>query len=164
MVGDQTGPVFYGGLVNARQNLFVAEYLVSRNASAAAKAAGYSVGRAKQTGHRLLQHPAVASAIDKADRERRARLGLEADELVALAVDVIEKASGRRPITIEEVDGVVRSAFVFHPSAALRGVELLMKKLGVSGVERHEVAVSGGVVYTLTLDRELEGAADAAVE
>lgn len=138
--------------MNARQELFVAEYLRSRNASEAAVRAGYAESRAKQTGYDLLRKPDVAAAIDKADRERRASLGVEADQLVAWTVEVIERAMGRVPARQSEDAGDV---FEFHPTPALRGIEILMKHLGISGVERHEVSVQGDVVYTLTLDRTL---------
>jgi phage terminase small subunit len=143
--------------VNARQKLFVAEYLKLRNARAAAEAAGYAPARAKQTGWRLLQNPAVASAISKADLERRARLGVDADWIVDTIVNVIEKAAGEKPVVTEEIipGDSTRFVFEFQPAAALRGLEMLMKHLGIAGAERSEVSVSGEVVYTLTLDREL---------
>lgn len=124
--------------MNRRQELFVAEYLVSRNATEAAKKAGYAESRARQTGSDLLHKPHVAAAIEKADRERRERLGVDGDWIVDRLVFVHEEAAKDRS---------------WH--AAVRPLEALMKHLGIGGAEKHEVSVSGEVVYTLTLDRTL---------
>src|ERR1700760_3390415 len=49
--------------MNQRQQLFVANYLKTRNASAAARAAGYATASASVTGSKLLRSPMVAAAI-----------------------------------------------------------------------------------------------------
>ena len=139
--------------MNPKQKMFVAEYLVDRNATKAAIRAGYSERRAPQTGWELTKKPEIAAAIRVADDERMERLSLDGDALVMLAVEVIEKASGRMPLRMEggfpEYD--------FTPSAALKGIEMLMKHLGIAGADRLEVAgLDGGpVVYTLQLDSVL---------
>lgn len=58
------------GKLNDRQQLFVHEYLVDRNATQAAIRAGYSEKTAKQIGSRLLTNVDVAAEIQK----RRAAL------------------------------------------------------------------------------------------
>lgn len=49
--------------LNERQKLFVKEYLISQNATEAAKKAGYSDRTAYSQGQRLLKHVEVAKAI-----------------------------------------------------------------------------------------------------
>lgn len=56
-----------------KQRLFVEEYLVDLCATQAAIRAGYSKRTAKQTSFELLQHPAVAAAIDAAMKQRETR-------------------------------------------------------------------------------------------
>lgn len=145
--------------MNPRQQLFVAEYMIDRNATKAALRSGYSERRAQQTGSRLVHLPPIAAAIRKADTARREKLGIDADWIVSKLVEVHEKALAGAPKTDREgravlVDG--EQIFEWSPGGATRPLELLMKHLGISGVEKHEVTVSGGpVVYTLKLDREL---------
>jgi len=65
-----------------RQRRFVEEYLVDLNATGAAKRAGYSVRSAKDHGYRLLQNPAIAAAVAKAQDKRAARTQVSADRVV----------------------------------------------------------------------------------
>src|SRR5258708_38139330 len=58
--------------LNARQSAFVAEYVASGNAHAAALAAGYAEGTARVAGTQLLEAPNIATAIAKAVRIRLA--------------------------------------------------------------------------------------------
>lgn len=64
--------------VSERRRRFVEAYLVSNNASDAARKAGYSVATAGQMGYALLKEPQIAAEI----RERRAKLA-EAFEVTA---------------------------------------------------------------------------------
>ena len=49
-----------------KQAAFVAEYLISLNASEAARKAGYSPKTAAETGYENLRKPHIAAAIQKA--------------------------------------------------------------------------------------------------
>lgn len=53
-----------------KQRLFVDAYRKSGNASAAARAAGYSEATARQQGYQLLRHPAVAAALEVSPSRR----------------------------------------------------------------------------------------------
>lgn len=64
--------------MNARQERFVAEYLVDYNATRAAKAAGYSAKTARQQGEQLLSKLDISQAVEKGKRER-----IEAAEITA---------------------------------------------------------------------------------
>jgi len=52
--------------MNAKQKLFIAEYLKDSNASAAARRAGYSERTAGAIGHELLKKPEIAGAVKDA--------------------------------------------------------------------------------------------------
>ncbi|MHB8628758.1 MAG: terminase small subunit [Aggregatilineales bacterium] len=69
--------------LTARQRVFVERYVISWNASDAARRAGYSERTAKSQGSRLLKHPAVASAIGV----RLEQLHMTADEALARLAD-----------------------------------------------------------------------------
>ena len=56
-------------MLNEKQELFVQHYILTRNASEAAKAAGYSERSAYNQGYRLLQDEAVQQRIYDAEQE-----------------------------------------------------------------------------------------------
>lgn len=55
-----------------KQLLFVNEYLIDKNATRAAKAAGYSARSAHTEGHRLLKKAEIAALVEKGLEEQRA--------------------------------------------------------------------------------------------
>lgn len=65
--------------LTAKQQRFVAEYLIDLNATQAAIRAGYSEKTALQQGPRLLGNVGVAAAIAAAKRERSERTEIDAD-------------------------------------------------------------------------------------
>ena len=56
-------------MLNEKQELFVQHYILTRNASEAAKAAGYSERSAYNQGYRLLQDEVVQQRIYDAEQE-----------------------------------------------------------------------------------------------
>lgn len=56
--------------LNAKQKIFVAEYLVDKNGTRAAKAAGYSEKTAYSMAHENLRKPEIAAAIEKGIRRQ----------------------------------------------------------------------------------------------
>ncbi len=66
-----------------KQALFVEEYLIDLNASAAARRAGYSPKRADAIGFDLLRKAEIQEAIQAAQQERSARTGITADRVIA---------------------------------------------------------------------------------
>jgi phage terminase small subunit len=96
--------------LNAKQKLFIQEYLKDGNATQAAKAAGYSERTAYSKGHNMLKHVEIAKAIaDHKKREARyqeiqlLKLGMSKDrwleELAILAGINIDDV-----IRVEEVE------------------------------------------------------------
>lgn len=66
-----------------KQKLFVAEYLVDLNATAAALRAGYSQKTAAQVGYQLLQKSTVQEAIQQAMDDRAKRTTVTQDRVVS---------------------------------------------------------------------------------
>lgn len=99
--------------LTGKMRLFVAEYLLSHNASDAARKAGYSAKTAHYLGAENLKKPVIQAAIQAAEADRFKRLHMGADEVMAELA-----AIGRSRITdmvSYEADGVVR----YVPSATL---------------------------------------------
>lgn len=92
--------------MNARQHRFVAEYVISLNASDAARRAGYSERTAGSIGHDNLKNPEIAAAIIATNAERARAASIDAarvlKEYVALAFNDL------RDIFVELPDGGLR--------------------------------------------------------
>jgi len=93
--------------LTGRQVRFVEEYLISLNASDAARKAGYSAKTAASQGADLLKNPKVRAALDKAIERRAIRVGVKADDVlqellrvgrVDIAQVVDEKTGRLRPL------------------------------------------------------------------
>jgi phage terminase small subunit len=65
-----------------REQLFVREYLVDLNGSAAAVRAGYAPSSAKQAAYKLMRRPHVKAAVDAAMAARSRRLEITADRVL----------------------------------------------------------------------------------
>ncbi|WP_175813344.1 terminase small subunit [Burkholderia contaminans] len=75
--------------LTAKQQLFVDEYLVDLNASAAARRAGYSEKTARAIGIENLTKPAIRAAVDAAMKKRGERTRMTADEVLKLAESML---------------------------------------------------------------------------
>ncbi|MHB8122611.1 MAG: terminase small subunit [Desulfuromonadaceae bacterium] len=70
------------GKLTGKQKMFVTEYLVDLNATAAAIRAGYSQKRASELGYQLLHKTTVQSAIQEAMRCREKRTEITQDKVI----------------------------------------------------------------------------------
>ena len=102
-----------GSKLSARQSLFIDEYFVDLNASAAVLRAGYKNANPNRLATDLLRHPLIVLEIEKRQTERRDRLELSADYVIHKLIAIVERTDKA------------------NPSAALRGLELLGKTLGL---------------------------------
>ena len=146
--------------MNARHRRFAEEYAVDHNGARAAVRAGYAKSRAKQTAHRLLARPEVASMVADLDAAKREELGVDARDLLAKALELHERAMRGNPRTYR--DQVVRDEHgdvIYDPNltAAAKALELVARQLGFLS-DRQTVEHLGNVVYTLDLGRTLDGA------
>ena len=92
--------------LTAKQQRFVAEYLVDLNATQAAIRAGYSERTAYSQGQRLLKNVEIDSAISAAGRDRVERAQITADYVLNRLVeidqmdvaDILEPNGGIKPV------------------------------------------------------------------
>ena len=73
--------------MSPRQKLFCKHYLVSLNATAAAKRAGYSEKTAHSQGPRLLENVAIKAEIARNMVKRAEKINMGADEVLRLLAD-----------------------------------------------------------------------------
>ncbi|EDM71422.1 Terminase small subunit [Roseobacter sp. AzwK-3b] len=92
--------------LTAKQERFVAEYLIDLNATQAAIRAGYSKKTARQAGAENLSKPDIADAVATAKAERAERTEINADwvlrrladEVTADLADLYDEAGAIKPI------------------------------------------------------------------
>lgn len=72
----------------AKQQRFIAEYLIDLNGAQAAIRAGYAVKGAKDQAYNLMQIPEICSAIEKAMAERNERLKVDADYVLRRLTEI----------------------------------------------------------------------------
>jgi len=152
--------------LNPKQRRFAHEYSVDHSGAQAAIRAGYSPKTAKEAGSRLMSKVAVTQLVAKLDAETNAELGVTAAGALAMAMELWEtsielqpKIWKGEPVTYlaELDDGSTVTKTVTElrsPSGAAKALELIFRKAGLD-VARTTVEHSGGVVYTLKLDRDL---------
>ena len=108
-----------GGTTNltGKQKLFVAGYLVSLNATQAAKAAGYAEKSAFVEGARQLRKAKIAAAIAAGQAARTKRTEIDADYVLKVIRDTIEHCAATGEHS--------------NPNAVLKGAELLGRHLAM---------------------------------
>jgi len=116
-----------GSKLSSKMALFVEEYLVDLNASAAVLRAGYKTRNQNRMGAELLRHPLVKKVIDEKKDKRTERLELTSDYVLTKLVDIVEKSED-------------------NPTAALRGLELLGKHLGLYRDRQEISGPDGGAI------------------
>ncbi len=112
--------------LNAKQERFVAEYLVDLSATQAAVRAGYSERTAHSQGPRLLEHVGVKAAIAAGMRDRAERTEMTADR-VLLEIRRLATSDLRRVFT---PDGALMpvSQWDDHTAAAISSVKVVTRK------------------------------------
>ena len=115
-----------GSTTTDQQKLFCREYLVDRNATAAAIRSGYSKKSANTTGSRMMAEGKIKTLIGVLDRKLRSAQILSATE-------TLER------ISAEAID------MDNPPKDRIKALELLAKHHGLL-VERHEVGKPGDFV------------------
>jgi len=123
--GDDVPTKGKGAKLSSKMSVFVDEYMVDMNAAQACVRAGYKTNNSNKLGTELLQHPLVKAAIEERMNERRERMELTADYVLTKLVDIVEQTEKG------------------NPTAALRGLELLGKHLGLYR-DRQEISGPDG--------------------
>lgn len=149
-------PTQYPREPTANQRMFIAEYLIDMNASAAYRRAGYSAKNSDVASNELMKLPHIKAAIDAALAAREKRVGATADEVLrelrrighADPVEIVSDTGAlralreipedtRRAIASYEVDadGIVKIKF-WDKTRALemeaKHLKLLTDKLEIS--------------------------------
>ncbi len=108
--------------LSPKQRLFVHEYLVSLNAAEAARRAGYSVRRAKETGCRLMKLPAIKRAIEEARKKRETNLIMTREEILR-ELSIIGRADLKDFFVIQEGGEISAKPFDEMPEGTSRALE-----------------------------------------
>lgn len=118
--------------LTAKQQAFVREYLVDKNATAAAKRAGYSGKTARWIGHENLTKPHIAAAVDEALTEIERKAIADAREARETLTRIL-----RQELTEDTIAGKDPVRFETRPNAAsiIRAVEALAKLEGWTSSE-----------------------------
>ncbi|MFU8927766.1 terminase small subunit [Acinetobacter puyangensis] len=125
--------------LRGKQQRFVDEYLIDRNATQAAIRAGYSAKTAYSIGEQNLKKLEIAKAIEDGERELAKRAQVSQEYVVKTIVKTIERSMQSEavtdrdgiPVCAEDADGEWRPVYKFDAFAALKGAELLGKHLGM---------------------------------
>ncbi len=125
--------------MTAKQERFVAEYLIDLNATQAAIRAGYAEKGAAVEGSRLLANPKVAAAVAAAQAARSERTEITQDYVLNTIRDTIERCKQAEPVVyqngdpvmINTPDGDIVPAYKFNAGGVLRGAELLGRHLAM---------------------------------
>src|SRR3546814_867762 len=91
--GDQPPLKGKGSKLSPKMERFIEEYLADPelNGSNAVIKAGYKTPYPNRIAFQLLLHPLVSAEIDKRRLERRERMELKADYLIAKLIEMIER-------------------------------------------------------------------------
>jgi phage terminase small subunit len=137
--------------LTAKQELFVAEYIVDFNGADAVRRAGYNA---------LLAKPEIQEAIAKGMEQRVKRVKVDADWVLTSAKQVfdrcmqVEQVFDRKgePVLVETPTGELVPAFTFDSAGANRALELVGKHVDVQAFrERHEhTGKDGGPIETVS--------------
>lgn len=149
-----------------KQAAFVQEYIVSLNATQAAKKAGYSAKTAKSVGQENLTKPDIQKAIQAALRDRSERTQVDADYVIKNLTEIVERSMQRAPVydmrgrQVRDENG--NNLWRFDARGANKALELLGKHLGMF-VDKKEISGPDGkslmppnisVVFTETEDNK----------
>ena len=122
--------------LNAKQQLFVEEYLVDLNATQAAIRAGYSKKTAKEMGYENLTKPHIADAIVKAKDKRSKRTQIDSDYVLNCAVKLHNRCTGDEQVLdqdgepVKDKKGVIEY-YPFNAQGSGKAIELMGKHINV---------------------------------
>tara|TARA_Y100000588_G_C13968160_1_gene801748 strand:- start:86 stop:664 length:579 start_codon:yes stop_codon:yes gene_type:complete len=112
-----------------RQSIFVKEYLVDLNGTAAAIRAGYSQKTARQMASQNLAKLNISHAIQEGFRKRQERLDIDQDWVIGRLKDNHDKAA--QAVALLDKHGEPTGTYTFQGSVANRSLELIGRHLGM---------------------------------
>lgn len=111
-------------MLNTKQQAFVREYLIDKNASAAARRAGYSKKTAGTIGFENLKKPEIAEAIEQAIQEQAHKAHITTQDVLQ---GLAREARGEGPDT--------------SSNARIQALKALGDYLDMWSPQRHEVTL-----------------------
>lgn len=140
-------------MLNPKQELFVEHYVVTANATEAAKLAGYSEKTSYSQGQRLLKHDEVKEAISVRMEELKKPIVADAEEVLAYLTSVL-----RGEETEQVLKGVGEGAQRLvdkEPNIKdrIKAAELLAKR---HGLLTDKLDINGAVPVVIANDDSLE--------
>jgi phage terminase small subunit len=116
--------------LNAKQQVFVAAYLVHKNATQAAIEAGYSKRSAGNQGDRMMKNDEIKAAIDEKMQTLVEKLGIGPEYILGSLKEINERCMQKQPVM--EFDPVEKKMvetgeWKFEHSGATKALELLGK-------------------------------------
>lgn len=113
-----------------KQRLFVSEYMVDMNASAAAVRAGYSPKTARITAHNTLKNPIVAKAINAAKAKLHKKAEVDALYVLENAKRMFEKCMTDIPVL--DSDGNPIGEYRFDSAGAGKALKIMGDHVAVN--------------------------------
>ena len=118
-------------MLTDKQKIFIKEYLVDMNASAAYQRAGYKArgGSADTAGARLLRNVQIKAEIDKALNKRANKVGLDAEWVLRRFKDISDRCMQAEAML--DTKGEPTGEYRFDSSGANKATEMIGKHLGM---------------------------------
>jgi phage terminase small subunit len=142
------------GKLTDKQKIFVAEYLIDKNATQAAIRAGYSAKTANEQGSRLLTNVSIRSEIDKRIEQVSKRAAITAERILERLDAVAERCMQAEPVLDREGNPI--GEYKFDSSGANRANELLGKHLKLF-TDKIELDVTDSLAERMKKSRERLG-------
>lgn len=111
--------------INDKQKRFIEEYLIDTNAARAAIRAGYSEATAPQMAYKLMNNPAIKSAIEENKKQMSIKLSITRESI------------------LKDLEYIKQTNTLDSPAVALKAIELQIKMLGLNEPEKTETKITG---------------------
>ena len=111
--------------INDKQKRFIEEYLIDTNAAQAAIRAGYSKDTAPQMAYKLMNNPAIKSAIEENKKQMSIKLSITRESI------------------LNDLEYIKQTNTLDSPAVALKAIELQIKMLGLNEPEKTETKITG---------------------
>jgi len=120
--------------LNARQKMFIDEYLVDLNSTQAAIRAGYSPKTAGSMGSENLKKPEIHARVEEGKKTRADKLNLDAYWVLKRLMDISDRSMQAEQVMefdYEAKELVPTGEYQFDSNGANRSTELIGKHLGM---------------------------------
>jgi phage terminase small subunit len=136
-----------------KQKMFVAEYLVDLNATAACIRAGYSERNADKIGSQLLGKSRISQAIQQAQEKRAEKINLSAEWVLERFKLISDRCIQGEPIL--DTKGHETGEWKFDSAGANKATEMIGKHLGMF-TDKLELGGKGGGPLIVKLEGDLK--------